>query len=410
MVFWIVSGLLVLAVAGLLVLALWRGHRQAVPTAEFDVQVYRDQLKEVERDLARGVVTEEEAQRTRTEVSRRLLEADRNAHTAVAAGKAPRAATLSGAVLIAVVLAGALGLYFNVGAPGYPDMPLSARIAAADAAREGRPSQSEAEAAALARMPETPTPDDRFLELMDRLRAALEQNPDDLQGLQLLVVNEARLGNFTAAYEAQRHRVEILGDDATADDWSDLADLMVLAAGGYVSPEAEAALDEALARDPGNGPARYYTGVLHAQTGRYDRAFQTWRALLQDSTMADPWVRPILSQMPDIAALAGERWTPPTTAAAPERGPTAEDVEAASEMSAEDRQEMIRGMVEGLASRLADEGGPPEDWARLIGALGVLGETDRAAAIWAEAQTVFADAPEALESIRAAATRAGVAE
>ena len=70
---------------------------------------------------------------------------------------------------------------------------------------------------------------------------------------------------------------------------------------------------------------------------------------------------------------------------------------------------MIRGMVEGLALRLAEDGGPPEDWARLIGALGVLGETARARAIWDEARQAFADSPQALAAIRAAAERAGVA-
>ncbi len=85
-------------------------------------------------------------------------------------------------------------------------------------------------------------------------------------------------------------------------------------------------------------------------------------------------------------------------------------VGAAADMSEEDRQQMIRGMVERLADRLAEEGGPPEDWARLIAALGVLGETDRARSIWQEAQTRFAEAPAALAQLRGAAEGAGVAE
>ena len=79
-------------------------------------------------------------------------------------------------------------------------------------------------------------------------------------------------------------------------------------------------------------------------------------------------------------------------------------------MSQDDRQEMIRGMVDRLAERLGTEGGSPAEWARLIGALGVLGDTQRAAAIWAEAQTVFADVQGVLDQLRAAAIQAGVAE
>ncbi|WP_108258339.1 hypothetical protein [Mangrovicoccus ximenensis] len=73
-----------------------------------------------------------------------------------------------------------------------------------------------------------------------------------------------------------------------------------------------------------------------------------------------------------------------------------------------DRQAMIRGMVEGLAGRLADQGGSPEEWARLIGALGVLGETERAQDIYGEARTVFAADPEGLAKVDAAAQQAGL--
>ena len=70
---------------------------------------------------------------------------------------------------------------------------------------------------------------------------------------------------------------------------------------------------------------------------------------------------------------------------------------------------MIRGMVEGLSARLANDGGTSAEWAQLIGALGVLGDTDRARAIYGEAQVVFGARPEDLAIVRAAAERAGVA-
>ena len=90
-------------------------------------------------------------------------------------------------------------------------------------------------------------------------------------------------------------------------------------------------------------------------------------------------------------------------------GPDAAAVAAAGEMSDEERQQMIRGMVEQLENRLATQGGTPEEWARLIGALATLGETDRAKAAWAEAKTKFADRPEALATLDAAAGQAGLA-
>jgi cytochrome c-type biogenesis protein CcmH len=79
-------------------------------------------------------------------------------------------------------------------------------------------------------------------------------------------------------------------------------------------------------------------------------------------------------------------------------------------MTGAERIEMIEGMVSGLSERLASEGGPAPDWAQLIGALGVLGRTDQALAIYQNAQTVFSDDKTAIDLITRAAQRAGVAE
>ncbi len=65
-----------LVVASLLIGALRAARRHDVTAANSDIAVYKDQLTEVERDLARGILTEAEAEAVRIEVSRRLLEAD----------------------------------------------------------------------------------------------------------------------------------------------------------------------------------------------------------------------------------------------------------------------------------------------------------------------------------------------
>ncbi len=102
------------------------------------------------------------------------------------------------------------------------------------------------------------------------------------------------------------------------------------------------------------------------------------------------------------------RGTPPFAGALP--GPSASDVESAAGMSEDDRNEMIRGMVARLSDRLATQGGTVQEWSRLIGALGVLGDTDQARAIYQEAAQTFAGDAAALEQLTAAATQAGVAE
>lgn len=395
--FWLIVAALTLFAGA----TLWRAGRKALPgRADADMRLYRDQLAEVERDLARGTVTAGEAERVRTEVARRLLEADRRAQAADAPAARAGGAVLGGG--LAVALAGGVAGYLWLGAPGYPDLPVAVRIERAAELAANRPGQ--AEAAALRPLTDPENPADA--KLIADLRSAVAARPDDLTGQQLLAEQESQLGNDTAAAAAQASVVRLKGRQATAADHAILADLLVRAADGYVSPEAEAALNAALALDAGNGLARFYLGLTQAQTGRPDLSFQTWRALLETSPDAAPWVPVIRERIGLLAQAAGVDYALPEAT----RGPDAAAVEAAEEMSPEDRQEMIRGMVEGLAERLATSGGTGAEWAQLIAALGVLGEAERAKAIFAEAEDVFAGSPDDLTLVTDAARKAGIAE
>ncbi|MBU2961813.1 c-type cytochrome biogenesis protein CcmI [Citreicella sp. C3M06] len=404
--FWIISGAAVLVVSAVLALALLRGQSAGDDAQASDLAVYRDQLREIEQGAARGAIPPEEAERLRTEVSRRILSADARKDGAPQR-KQSRAATLLLSGLIALLLlGGSFALYWRLGAPGYRDLGLQSRVAMAQERRESRPSQADAEA----QLPPAPVPDasEEYLALVEKLRSTVQQRPDDLRGFQLLARSEAALGNYADAYRAQQRLIELQGDAAQAQDYADLADMQVMAAGGYVSPETERVLDEIMRRDPENGVARYYGGLMMAQTGRPDAAFRIWDKLLRESPNDAPWVPAIRNQIAELAMLAGVNdYTPPVAALS---GPSAEDMQAASQMSDEDRQEMIRGMVEGLSDRLATQGGGAQEWAQLIGALAVLGETARASEIWNEAQTVFAAQPSALATLREAATRSGLVE
>ena len=403
-IFWLTAGALLAGTALALIFGFRQGRRVEAPAVQ-DLQVYRDQLAEIERDQARGVIAVEEAARLKTEVSRRILEADRSMQTAVAGeARGPGGAFVVLAVLL--VLAGGVALYWRLGAPGYPDMPLAQRYAIAEELHANRPDQAAAEAEAPD-TEQTEGVDPEFLQLMERLRAAAASRPGDLEGQRLLAQNEARLGRFAAAHAAQAELIRIKGDAATAEDYAGLGELLIFAAGGYVSREAEAALVKALEMDPKNGTARYYAGLMFAQLARPDRAFTLWRGLLAESQPDDPWVEPIRSRIQEIAALAGEKYELPPAAGL--RGPDAAALDAAGEMSEADRGAMIEGMVAQLNDRLASEGGSAAEWAQLLRALGVLQRRDQAAAIWIEAQGRFAGRPEDLETIRAAAQAAGVA-
>lgn len=399
--FWIAAGGMIVAVAALMLIAL-RGARQVEPTAAHDLQVYRDQLKDVDRDLARGTITKEEAGRIRAEVGRRVLEADRALVAATQAGpnRAPRAMTRAAILGIVVVLAGSLWLYTRIGAPGYPDLPIVERLAMARKDRNSRISQAAAEA----KMPKPATPkaDPKLLDLIAKLRDAVAKRPDDLTGQKLLARNEAQLGNYDIAWKAQEQVVKLEGKDATAQDYALQAGLMILAAGGYVSPQADKPLALALKLDPNNGTARYYTGLMFAQTGRPDLTFQLWEPLLGKGPQNAPWVAPIRAQIEAVAQAAGINFQLPPAAGQP--GPDAAAIAGAAKMSPAQRQQMIRGMVEGLASRLDAKGGSAAEWARLIRAYGVLGETDKQKAALAKAEAAYANSPKDLAQIKAAMT------
>lgn len=396
MSFWIAAIFILVLVAASLVLALRAARGSSLSAADSDLRVYRDQLEEVDRDLARGVLTEAEAEAVRTEVSRRLLEADKRAQSVAQASTGQSG--LAMALVVLTVFAGGTGLYLYVGAPGYGDLPIRDRLATLARASEGRPNQEVAEAEAAAFLPQPPEADASFLELMARLRTALSERPDDIQGLNLLARNEARLGNYAAARAAQARIIELKGNAVEPEDLVRMLDIMVFAAGGYVSPEAEAYMEQLVTLDPNSGQGRYYQGLTYAQSGRPDLAFPIWRRLLEVSPADAPWVPVIRGEIEAVAFAAGVNYELPDAPGL--RGPTQDDIAAAADMQDEDRRAMIEGMVIGLADRLGSEGGPPEEWAQLIRALGVLGRVDEARNIAAEARSVFAETqPGALDVI-----------
>lgn len=408
MSFWIIAASGAALVTVLLIRALWRGATAPEPTrVEQDLQVYRDQLAEVEREVARGVLPQEDAARAKTEISRRILAADTSRGEAVQPGAKPSKFLM--AVIAVVLVGGSLFAYLSLGAPGYGDLALQDRIAFAENLRETRPSQADAlEDMPNANLGAELSPE--YEALLTRLRETVAQRPDDVQGQTLLAQNEARVGNFAAAADAQASVVRLKGTDASVEEVTNYAELMIMAAGGYVSPQAEDVLGAVLTRDAENGTARYYWGLMLIQTGRPDQGFRNWDGLLRRGPADAPWIEPILGQIEPVAELAGVDYAIPEIGGGALRGPSDGDIEAAQDMTPAERMEMIGSMVDGLSERLATQGGPVEDWARLISSLAVLGQTDRAQAIYDNAMEVFSDDPTAMDIIFRAGERASLAQ
>ncbi|KEJ90086.1 cytochrome C [Sulfitobacter donghicola DSW-25 = KCTC 12864 = JCM 14565] len=408
MSFWIVAITITLMVGAVLARAVIRGGQKEIASrAASDVEVYRAQLEEVDRDVARGVIEKADAERVHAEIARRLIAADKaQSNEETSRANTPAKAAV---FIILVGLIGSATAYWFLGAPGYGDMALKDRIAFAEEVRKSRPAQADAEGS-LPPFVEPAQMDERYKELLKQLRTTVATRPDDVKGHALLAQQERRIGNFVAAKDAQNRLLKLKADQVTPQDLADFGELQVLSAGGYVSPEAEMSLRAALVKEPQNGSARYYIGLMLAQTGRPDQAFRIWDGLLRAGPEDAPWIPPILEQIEGLAQLAGVRYSLPDIGSAAAKGPSAEDVENAQDMTPAERMEMIGGMVAGLSERLATEGGPARDWARLISSLGVLGEVERAQAIHANALEAFANDNEALDLINAAGRKAGVAE
>jgi cytochrome c-type biogenesis protein CcmH len=152
----------------------------------------------------------------------------------------------------------------------------------------------------------------------------------------------------------------------------------VLVAQGAVTPAAEAEFAKA-----GNDPrARYYDAEAALQRGDAATATNALKALLADAPPDAPWREAVEARLAEISPANSQ------AGAKTPAGPTDQDVAAAQAMSPADRQAMIRGMVERLAARLAQNPGDREGWARLAHAYEVLGETEKAQAARARAAAV----------------------
>ena len=400
---WFLGSAACLVCTGFIVRSILQPQTIDISAASKDLALYKDQLREVDSDLARGVLSETESESARLEISRRILAADKRAQMETLANPAPSIINkLLAAFVILTVLTGSLGIYANLGEPNLPDRPLVARLAAAQEARAQRLSQEDAEV----QVPDEKIniPED-YLKLVKKLREAIKKRPNDEQGLRLLALHEFRIGKYRAARKAHTRIMKVVGDKVTAKDYIDFAEVMILATNGYVSPEAEITLSQALKLKPNDGRTRYYSGLAMAQNGRADVAYRLWEELLKEGPQDAAWIPLIKSQIDDVARLAGINMSNQ-----PLPGPTTDQINAASEMTKEDRKKMIRGMVASLGERLATNGGTMNEWARLIRALGVLGETARASEIWNEAKDVFSDNPKALNLLLEAAQAAEISQ
>lgn len=358
MVFIIVFAAVALATVAALCLPLLTGVSTVPERGQFDRVVYRDQLREVERDVARGVLSGAEADATRLEIQRRLLSVDRAASgSTMRFGRSPRLAVTLGLLVVCASVA----LYLQVGAPFLPDAPYSARPRQAPEA--GVEHQDIRQAAAT-------------------LAQKLQQDPNNAQGWLLYARTESMLGDWEKAGDAY-HRAIDLGEKSP-DVYAGLGEMLVLSMGGIVAPAAHDAFEKSLAADAKNEVARYYLALADAQAGEEKRAIDAWLNLAADLPNDSPMREQIANGIQQAAKEGGvvappmpkgiAEQSPPAAA----EGPTQDQMSAAAQMTPEQRTAMIRGMVAQLAAKLQAEPNDVGGWMQLGRAYAVLGELNKA--------------------------------
>lgn len=336
---------------------LWPLSRRAGQSfAGTEIAVYRDQLAEIERDRASGLIGEAEAEAARTEVSRRLLAAAGTDQTPATPEMPPLWRRRAVALIALIVLpVAAAGLYLMLGSPH-----LSGEL--------------------VASRPNVPLEQRSIDNLVAQVESHLERNPDDGRGWEVLAPVYLRLGRFDDAVKARRNVLRLLGASALRE--ADLGEALTAAAGGVVTADAKAAFERAAAIDPGDIRIAFYKGLAAEQDGQKPEAERIWTELLA-RTPADAPYRELIAA--SLARVDPKRDAP---------GPSTEDMAAAQNLSPEQRTAMVRGMVERLAERLKNDGSDLDGWRRLVRAYMVLGEADNAKSAAAAARKALSGDPD----------------
>lgn len=236
--------------------------------------VYRDQLKEIDNDAERGLISAAEADAARIEIKRRILALPAETPAPIVAPSRRNAV-----VLAALITAVAFALYLPHGKPSLPDKPYDA---AAEQTAETTEVLAEVEA------------------MVAKLAARLKTQPDDAKGWRMLGWSYVQLGRLTDGIEALGRAIAL--DPNNAALRSQYGEALVQAADGKVTPDAKAAFAEALKRDAKDPRARFYNGLALVQEGKDREAFDLWVTIIKDGPADAQWMPGLRAQATELAA------------------------------------------------------------------------------------------------------------
>lgn len=359
MMIWLIFAVLTAGVILGVTRSFYRGSSQE-KSPESEVEAYKAQLNELDREEERGTLGKEVAEQTRAEISRRLLRANRQSAGA-SPSKAGRLSVAAFAVVAAVLALGPIGAYVYYGNPGLQDQPLEARL-------------------------DVPLIEQTADVQVANMERRLRQNPSDSAGWAALASIYFRAGLFEKA--ADTYQKGINAGARNEGMLIGLTESLTFANDGVIPGEAVEALNEALALNPNSMRGHFWSALLAEQAGKKAEAEKIYNELL-----AVPQIPPALKK------IVTQRLQALTSVAENRPSADASAADTPEERGAE--QKMIRGMVERLAARLKDNKSDLDGWVMLIRSYAVLKEADKAKAAMAAAREQFASDKNALAQIDA---------
>ncbi len=361
MIFWILIGLLTLVTVSAIVFPVFGNAKMLDSPLDYDKEIYKARIKEIEQERTLGTINEQEYENSLNEEGKRLLIlASSNPGDDVDYQPVSRKSAVLGALFAAIVIPSiALAAYFNLGSINNPDQPLQARL---DADPRGQ----------------------SLLELLQRAENQLSKNPDDGRGWLIVAPVYMRMGRAQEAAIAYRNAIRLTGP--TAELRTSLGEAIAVAGGGVVDEEALELFNKATQEDPASLKPKFFIAIALNQSGEFDKAVTAWESLIEGSPPESPWLE-VARQQLQLAQGKTEKITP-VEGDAP-GNPTAEDIEAAGQLSKGDRQDFINSMVERLAIELEENPQNKAGWQRIIRSYTVLGRKDEALSAIEKAMQVF---------------------
>lgn len=291
-VFWILA--VVFAVAALsfvLPALLARGRRVQVAAGDAtNIAIYRDQIRELDTDLAAGTLVREQYDEARRELERRMLEDVRVAGPEASPAKSGRATALIVGIMLPLVAA---VIYFAVGNPQ--------ALTPAPAGGDGHGVTMQ-----------------QIGDMVERLAARMKENPDDAKGWIMLGRSYSVLNRFPEAVAAYENAVKRSPPDAQL--LADYADALAMVQGRTLMGAPEKIIAQALQADPDNVKALALAGTVAFQQKDFNGAIAHWERALKvvppDSDMAES-MRDSIADAQKFAGIGAKPDAAQKTAPAP---------------------------------------------------------------------------------------------